>query len=44
MNMKPLSVKPNTPSRNILCDARAWSFGSETYIATGTQSFNPRKK
>ena len=41
MNMKPLSVKPNTPSRNTSCDVRAWSFGSENIIAAGTQSFNP---
>ena len=44
MNMKHLSVKPNTSSHNILCDVRAWSFGREMYIAAGTQSFNPTAK
>ena len=44
MNMKSLSVKTKRPSHNTMCDVRAWSFGGETYIAAGTQSFNPRKK
>ena len=44
MNMKRIGHQTRNASRSIECDTKAWSLGSEMYVAPRTQIFNPGAK